>query len=89
MVTLLQDLLSSIMRMINQPDKKNEVDELTEIVGILFNKEILDAVDLTVSYLVLDKSIVETVNILAKQKARDYPSLSNKSIFKYMDLVEM
>ena len=42
MVTLLQDLLSSIMRMINQPDKKNEVDELTEIVGILFNKEILD-----------------------------------------------
>ena len=89
MVTLLQDLLSSIMRMINQPDKKNEVDELTEIVGILFNKEILDAVDLTVSYLVLDKTIIDTVSSLAKQKARDYPSLSNKSIFKYMDLVEM
>jgi hypothetical protein len=86
MVTLLQDLLSSIMRMINQPDKKNEVDELTEIVGILFNKEILDV---SGSYYVLDKTIIDTVSSLAKQKARDYPSLSNKSIFKYMDLIEM
>lgn len=85
-VVLLQDLLSSIMLMINQPNKKNEVDELTEIVGILFNKEILDV---TGSYYVLDKTIIDTVSSLAKQKARDYPSLSNKSIFKYMDLVEM
>ena len=74
------------MLMINQPNKKNEVDELTEIVGILFNKEILDV---TGSYYVLDKTIIDTVSSLAKQKARDYPSLSNKSIFKYMDLVEM
>ena len=81
------------MNMITSPDKKNEVDELTEIVGILFNKEMIDEVDDDAAtpedYYVLDQSILDTVNSLAQKKAKDYPSLSNKAIFKYMDLVEM
>jgi hypothetical protein len=93
LVKMLKDILTSIMNMINTPDKKNEVDELTEIVGILFNKDMIDEVDEDVSepedYYVLDQSILETVNSLAQKKAKDYPSLSNKAIFKYMDLVEM
>jgi hypothetical protein len=40
-------------------------------------------------YYVLDQSILDTVSSLAQKKAKDYPSLSNKAIFKYMDLVEM
>jgi len=92
-VKLLKNILLMIMGMINLPDKKNEVDELTEIVGILFNKEMIEEVDedadVPEDYFVLDKSILETVSNLAQQKAKDYPSLSNKAIFKYMDLVEM
>ena len=79
--------------MINYADKKNEVDELTEIVAILFNKEILDEVHSKTSkpneYYILEKSIFDTVSSLAQKKVKDYPSLSNKAIFKYMDLVEM
>lgn len=91
LIKLLKDILTSIMSMISMPDKKNEVDELTEIVAILFNKDILDNlnVDEPDYYYVLDKSILDTVNVLAQQKVKDYPSLSNKAIFKYMDLVEM
>lgn len=92
-VKMLKDILTSIMGMINTPDKKNEVDELTEIVGILFNKEMIDEVDDDADepedYHVLDQSILDTISSLAQQKAKDYPSLSNKAIFKYMDLVEM
>jgi len=92
-VKILKDILTSIMNMINSPDKKNEVDELTEIVGILFNKDMIDEVDDDASepedYYVLDNSILDTVSSLAQKKAKDYPSLSNKAIFKYMDLVEM
>ena len=40
-------------------------------------------------YVVLDQSILEIVNSLAQKKVKEYPSLSNKAIFKYMDLVEM
>jgi len=92
-VKILKDILTSIMNMINTPDKKNEVDELTEIVAILFNKDMIDEVDEDADepedYYVLDQSILDTVNGLAQKKAKDYPSLSNKAIFKYMDLVEM
>jgi hypothetical protein len=35
------------------------------------------------------KTIVEIINSLAKAKAKDHQSLSNKAIFKFMDLIEM
>lgn len=93
LVKILQTILISIMNMINYADKKNEVDELTEIVAILFNKEIIDEVHSRSTkpkeYFILDKSIFDTVSSLAQKKVKDYPSLSNKAIFKYMDLVEM
>jgi len=92
-VNILKEILISIMNMININDKKNEVDELTEIVGILFNKEMIEEVendsDDLYDYYVLDQSILDTVSSLAQKKVKDYPSLSNKSIFKYMDLIEM
>jgi hypothetical protein len=92
-VKMLRDILKSIMNMIHVPDKKNEVDELTEIVSILFNKEMVNDVDDDADdpeeYYVLDQSIIDVISWLAQNKAKDYPSLSNKAIFKYMDLVEM
>ena len=83
--------------MINVIDKKNEVDELTEIIGVLFNKELLDDSyedfnpkgDEPEEFYVLKSSITTTISSLAKKKVKDYPSLSNKAIFKYMDLIEM
>jgi hypothetical protein len=96
-IRILTNILTSIMHMINVIDKKNEVDELTEIVGVLFNKELLDDSyeDFNPKgggpeeFYVLKSSIIDTISDLAKKKVKDYPSLSNKAIFKYMDLIEM
>ena len=94
-VNLLHDILAMIMSMIQENDKKNEVDELTEHVGILFNQQMIEEVasksdkKVADSAFTLDDTIVNTVSKLAKLKSKDYPSLSNKAIFKYMDLVEM
>jgi len=93
-VRILKDLLENVMELIIIHNRKNEVDELTENIAILFNKEILDLVlnleDYNFSeFLVNDKSIIEIITLLAKCKAKDYVSLSNKAIFKYMDLIEM
>jgi hypothetical protein len=90
----LRNLLEVVMSMINQTDKKNEVDEITENIAILYKKDIVDAVlddpDCDEEdYEVSGDSIADTVTILARSKAKDFKSLSNKSIFKYMDLVEM
>ena len=55
--------------MINVSNKKNEVDELTEIVSIMFNKEMIDDVIRNSSdsskYNILDKQILEIVVSLA------------------------
>jgi hypothetical protein len=92
-VNILKDILISIMNMIKMNDKKNEVDELTEIVGILFNKDMIEEVDDESDdleeYYVIDQSIINTVSSLAQKKVKEFPSLSNKAIFKYMDLIEM
>lgn len=93
LVIILKNLLCMITSMVDKPDKKNEIDELTENVAIIFNKdlieEVIDDADDEEDYYVGSQSIIDTVNSLAKSKAKDYPSLSNKAIFKYMDLVEM
>ena len=79
---------------INLPDKKFEVDEITENMAILFNKEIIKTVEDGSEYdedlyIINGLSIIELITVFAKSKAKDYKSLSNKSIFKCMDLVEM
>lgn len=92
-VLMLKNLLTIVVKMSKQLNKKNEVDELTENIAILFNKDLIDEViddaDDEEDFYVEEQSIIDTVNRLAKLKAKDYPSLSNKAIFKYMDLVEM
>jgi len=91
---ILRQLLDTIMNTINRSDKKNEVDEMTENVAILFNKEIIDKAEDDSDYEedeleISGNTIVDTIIILAKSKTKDHKSLSQKAIFKYMDLVEM
>ncbi len=94
MYELLISLLRTMSEYINLPDKKFEVDEITENMAILFNKEIIKTVEDAADYdedlyIVNGLNIVELITVFAKSKAKDYKSLSNKSIFKCMDLVEM
>ena len=93
-VNILKKLLELVMNLVELNDKKNEVDELTENIAILFNKDIMELLIksqnyIETDYLINDISIIETITKLAKSKSKDYVSLSNKAIFKYMDLIEM
>ena len=88
---MLVSLLKTMYDLINQTDKKFEVDELTENIAILFNKEIIERIseDDKNEVTINDLSVREMIHLFAKSKAKDFKSLSNKSIFKYMDLIEM
>lgn len=88
-VMILKKLLELVCNMINTPEKKNEVDELTENIAILFDKTSIGYVDNIDELYINGKTIIETINSLAKSKAKDYQSLSNKAIFRFMDLVEI
>jgi hypothetical protein len=92
-IKILRDLLDLVYNMIDVPEKKNEVDELTENIAILYNKDMIDEVEDEIEdaqdLYINGQTIIETINSLAKAKAKDHQSLSNKAIFKFMDLIEM
>ena len=84
-----RNLLSQIYTFISIDDKKNEVDELTETVAILYKKDLYED-DEGEDYEQIDGfTIGEIVEKIAKSKVKDYKSLTNKSLFKFMDLIEM
>jgi hypothetical protein len=84
-----RNLLSQIYTFISVDDKKNEVDELTETVAILYKKEFYEDDDGEDYQQIEGLTIGEIVEKIAKSKVKDYKSLTNKSLFKFMDLIEM
>jgi len=84
LVSLLVILLTQVYTFIKLENKKNEVDELTENIALLFKKEFIDT-DIQIEGM----SLIQSMEHLAKSKSKTYASLSNKSIFKYMDILEL
>ena len=87
-VNIVIGLLDQVFELININDKKNEVDELIENIAILCTKEIIE---LSKDGFKIKEglTIQESIEKLAHSKAKSYLSLSSKSIFKFMDMIEM
>ena len=92
-VAILRSLLVMVVGLINEENKIDEVHELTENIIILFKKDLIETVisesDDSSEYTINDETMISLVERLAKSKAKNYKSLSSKSIFKYMDLLGM
>lgn len=82
---ILVEMLNIVADLIDKPNKGDEVNELTENIAILFNKEILLGTHDKISGMPL----IEFVRKLATSKSKDYKSLPSRVIFKYMDLLEL
>lgn len=83
---LVVSLFQQIATLIYIDNKKNEVDELVENVVILYKKDICVEFNRVVMN---DETIPNIIDRLAHSKSKNFPSLSNKSIFKFIDLIEM
>lgn len=69
-------LVNSANILVNEENKKNEVDEILDIVYCLLN----------ILKIPFTNEIIET---LSKSTNKAYPSLSSKSIYKCMDILEI
>lgn len=86
---ILVNLLKRILDKISEPNNKEEVDELVENIAILYNKDILDDINEDDDeFMIDDENITDIIERLANSKPKDYKSLSNKTIFKFMDLTD-
>ena len=85
-IFITRNLLFQIYTFISQENKKNEVDELTENIFLLYKNNLYKDVE----YELIDNmTIQEVVEKLAHSKPKDYKSFTNKSIFKFMDMIDM
>jgi len=82
-IELTCNLMSNVLILIHEQNKKNEVDEITENILILYDKNIFDNIS------VGNELFYDIIERLSLCKVKTFPSLSNKSIFKYMDMIEM
>lgn len=88
-MTITRNLLYNIYKFISLENKKNEVDELTENVAILYKKELYEN-EQSNDYEKIDGYTINEIIInISKSKVKDYKSLTNKSLFKFMDLIDM
>lgn len=89
LVFITRNLVEQIYNFISLENKKNEVDELTENVAILYKKSIYENSECCEHELIDGLTISEVIRKIATSKVKDYKSLTNKSLFKFMDLIDM
>ena len=85
LIELTTNLLKKVQEYIIMDNMKSEVDETVENIAILYNKDWFantgDIVD--------GLNFMQIIEKMARSKVKTYSSLSNKSIFKFMDMIEM
>jgi hypothetical protein len=84
---LVIQLLNTFDSFISQENKVNEVNEISENISFLLKKECFTEED----YDVLENGmgILKYIELIANSKSKNFKSLSTKSIFKFMDMVDM
>jgi hypothetical protein len=89
-LNIIKNLLTQVKTYISKENKKNEVDELTENISILYKKELFDEDDFNDAELDINGvKLNNYIEVLANSKVKNYLSFTNKSLFKFMDMVEM
>lgn len=84
-----RNLLAKVYEYISLENKKNEVEELTETVALLYKKDLYKDDEAEDYERIQGFTINEVINKIANSKVKDYKSLTNKALFKFMDLIDM
>lgn len=79
-ITYLQNL---ILKYIDEPNRTNEVDEITENIFIMITLLKTDCVDME-----LWETIKTNIVQCSKMKSKEKASISSRAVFKYMDMVD-
>ena len=82
-IEIIQNLQSYMMKLINVENNKPIVDELSEVLYILVTKGVN-----TLKQQEEWDNILDNIKLVSSMKVSDRPSLTNKSIFKHMDILD-
>ena len=85
-VEITRNLLFQMYTFMSIDNKKNEVDELSENIALLYRA---DLYAMTIHEPIDGMNITQLVDVVARSKTKAYKSLTNKALFKFMDLVNL
>ena len=86
LIDLTINLIMKVLDYLTKEGMKSEVDEIMENIAILYSKELFAK---NKNEIHDGKTFIQVIEMLARSKAKTFASLSNKTIFKCMDMVEM
>ena len=86
---LLVSLLLKVSQLIVISDKKNEVDEIMENVALLYKVDLFNCDNSTSDTLINGLTVTEYITKLANSKVQKSMSLTSKTIFKCMDMLDL
>ena len=85
-VEIIEEVQEKITNYMDSEDQTEIIDELSELVGEML-PPILNILD-DEEYGSVKRSMIANVAEVSKLSAKNYPSLSNKTVFKHMDILE-
>jgi len=89
-VQLLSKLLNIVTQNQSNSEFKNQNNELVENIAILFDSTVLSMFEESTDNIGNTISVISNkITELSTYKSKDFKGLSNKSIFKFMDLAEV
>jgi hypothetical protein len=84
-ILIFQELTTKYL---DEPNKVNEVDEITEVLFLFFQEGKDRFQDIQTEWIWKFK-VVPLVQQISKYKKNNKPSISSRTIFKYMDMIEL
>lgn len=82
-VGLITDFQEIVFKYIEEENKTNEVEEITENLFILITNCNVDCKSMSEW-----KDVVKNVNTITALKSKDKPSITSRSLFKFMDILD-
>lgn len=86
---ILKILVCTMQTFILEDNRKSEVDELVENIAIMYRKDLFDKSNNETHIELGGITILDFIKLISKSKVSNYKSLTNKAIFKCMDLLEI
>lgn len=83
--TILEYFLTKSTEYVDMENKSNELEEITENVFIIISNIVHDLIDNED----WENKLFPMVDKLAKMKAKEHKSLTNRVVFKYMDIIDL
>lgn len=89
MLGIIKEIQDTIISLLGEEEKQNIVEELSEILFIMVKNSIHNKKSIYEQEPTLWNPIIGNIKLLSTMKAKSKPSISSKTIFKHLDILDL